>query len=870
QIDGACGPTGQAVYDAAVVADPEIDYNDYDLDKDGVVDFFMLVFVGKGGNGDSQINGEPAPYDNIWPHSSSLEYSYSQPVTGLKGFVSDDQLKSLKGVPQCFKDATYTAFDACAANGGTGQNDKPVPVRVGPYNVNPESAIDQASVISHEYGHHLGLPDYYSTSYTTYNDWNLMATDFSQNMTVFSKQDLGWVVPEFLQPGETRTVTNWEEIKNDTGEIHWQRPDGTFYTLSSANGDQNIHNGEAFGLKLPRRKLIESSQVQAEASLPNVWYSGRGNDFGCTPVGGHNLDIALPELATVPDGTPITLTFKSKWDIEWDFDYGFTMVTTNGKDYTSLPSAKQYTTPSSINPNNSACQERYGNGITGTSGSYRDSTFAVDRNPASPIYKDSPFLQDEYDLSAYAGQSGVVLRFSYYTDPGLDRPGWFMDDLVLKAGSQTIYSNNFTNDDDVRVFPGGCQGDGGLRVADKCTNGWSLVDATSPSTLDHAYYLELRDRSGFDANGQGQNDRGPITWSAGALIEYTDESRGYGNIGAMPPRQHYIDSQPQPGLDCGEALVDDPLTERNDENKFCTDAAFTFATGDRHFDDNPTGGLEPGDWVDNFSDPASDDGLWHFAYNCLSFDVTSMSGTDVNVALPSNLTANVTISALAGCAPFSYTGSYPNTAPVADAQAKPTTAAVGQLITFDASGSTDDITPSSQLKYEWDLNNDGTYEKLGQVVTGSYSTVGTKTAKLRVTDKSTPAKSSTDTVTVTVSAPKADLTITNHTVSNSSPRQGQQVTFTATVKNIGNATAGASQTQWFLYKANGEQGRQLGAVATGSIAPGASRNVTLTIGTGNLNPGTYRIRVIADLKNVVDESNGMNNTIYFNITVLRR
>ena len=69
-------------------------------------------------------------------------------------------------------------------------------VRVGPYNVNPETAIDKASVISHEYGHSLGLPDFYSTgSRETYGDWNLMATDKSQNMDVFSRQELGWVVP---------------------------------------------------------------------------------------------------------------------------------------------------------------------------------------------------------------------------------------------------------------------------------------------------------------------------------------------------------------------------------------------------------------------------------------------------------------------------------------------------------------------------------------------------------------------------------------------------------------------------------------------------------------------------------------------------
>ena len=43
-----------------------------------------------------------------------------------------------------------------------GPNNLRVFVRVGPYNVNPETAIDKASVISHEYGHSLGLPDFYS------------------------------------------------------------------------------------------------------------------------------------------------------------------------------------------------------------------------------------------------------------------------------------------------------------------------------------------------------------------------------------------------------------------------------------------------------------------------------------------------------------------------------------------------------------------------------------------------------------------------------------------------------------------------------------------------------------------------------------
>jgi len=252
--------------------------------------------------------------------------------------------------------------------------------------------------------------------------------------------------------------------------------------------------------------------------------------------------------------------------------------------------------------------------------------------------------------------------------------------------------------------------------------------------------------------------------------------------------------------------------------------------------------------------------------------VTSMSGTDANVSLPSNLTASATITALAGCAPFSYTGNYPNAAPIADGTAKPNPAKTGQTITFDGSGSSDDLTPASQLIYDWDLNNDGTYEKHGQVVTGSYSTTGTKTVKLRVTDKSTPAKSSIDTFTVTVNSAvtKPDLTVSASSYSPTTIHKGNNVTFKATIKNIGGTTAPATKTQWFRYKANGMSGAVLGLVNTPSLAPGASAQVQLTVSTSKWKLGKYRIRVYADIKDAVSEQPPNNNNgYYFYITIVR-
>jgi immune inhibitor A len=705
EVDNACGTIGKAVYDAAHIADPEIDYSDYDTDKDGVVDFFMMVFVGLGGNGDSLVNGRP-PYDNIWPHSSSLEFYYEDPETKLTGYISDDQLKDLHGRPLYYRDTTYTKMTTTATAW-------PVYVRVGPYNVNPESAMDHASVISHEYGHSLGLPDFYTgppvEGRETYGDWNLMATDRSQHMDVFSKQELGWIVPRELGPGST-TVSGWRDSKANTNRIDWYRPDGTPYTLSGPN----VQNGEAYAAKLPRKLIIDPEKVRQGASLDHVWWSGSGNDFGCPKLGGHNVDIILPELANVPAGTPVTVSFKSYWDIEWDYDYGFVMVTTDGGDtYQTVPSTKGYTTPSAVNPNNSACLRTWNNGLTGTSGSYAAGTQAADRLPAVGGYPEGGFIPDEYDISFAAGKA-AVLRFAYATDPGTAGRGWFIDDLVVKAGNDVVYSSDFEQStEDLRIYNGACRGD--LSSGRDCLAGWSYVNASAGSPADHSYYLELRDRSGFDFDGKGQADRGAAAFSPGLLLEYTDESHGYGNYATPdPPAQHPLDSQPQPG------------------NRIpgLQDAAWTGAAGDSSFTDSG-----PSHHVDNFTDPLRPDGLWHFDWDCLSFDVQAMSGDEPGPALaPGDLTADVAFTMGPGCVYRSAGAS--NFAPNAVIQTRPDPPSVreGELVTFDGGLSTDDRTAPDALGFEWDFDGDGVWDATTQTASHRYGTPGSYEAKLRVTD----------------------------------------------------------------------------------------------------------------------------------------
>ena len=749
QIDSGCGPTGKIVADAAALADPEIDYSDYDTDKDGVVDFFMGVFAGCGGNGASQLGActddqqDALPYDNIWPHSSSLEYYFTDPATGLPGFTTDDQLKDLEGRPLWYTDTTYQ--DMTTTDKGDALK---VFVRVGPYNLNPETAIDKASVISHEYGHSLGLPDFYSLgSRETYGDWNLMATDKSQDMDAFSRQELGWVVPQVLTGGETKTVSGWTDSKQDTGTIHWQQPDGTPYTLTDG-ADGVVHNSLMYVAKLPGRQLLDPAKFDTgdTATKSHAWYSGSGNDFGCnSDGGGHNLDLAIPGLADLPTGSTVQLDFKSMFDTEWDFDYGFVLTSKDGgKTFTSHASTRgtPTTTPGTSNPNQSSCQAAYGNGITGSSSSYTDPVnVQLDRTLGN--YPDASFIADSFDISDLAGADAPILRFSYSTDPGLARPGWFIDDVKVTAttpsGETVLLATDFETDggpDDARVFNGGCQAD---NPGGDCTHGWQYVKAGDEADFDHAYYLEMRDRSGFDLDGHGEIDRDPIGWQAGLYLAYTDEAHGYGNAGTDdPPAQSPLDSTPEVGNDTPDL----------------DDAAFTAATARSTYSDASS---KP--HIDNYLDPSSASGNWEFGYSCLGFQVQSMSGNGNGPATSDgDLTGAVAFTMGNGCGDFDY-GYTPikapdNTAPTAKASATPAETTTGKPVAFDGAGSTDAETPDN-LDYTWDFGDGGaTKDASGVAVTHAFDQAGTYDVTLLVTDPQ--GRTDTDNLTVTVTGKPTD------------------------------------------------------------------------------------------------------------------
>ena len=230
----------------------------------------------------------------------------------------------------------------------------------------------------------------------------------------------------------------------------------------------------------------------------------------------------------------------------------------------------------------------------------------------------------------------------------------------------------------------------------------------------------------------------------GLSLVYTDEAHGYGNAGVDdPPAQSPLDSQPEPG----SATPD------------LNDAAWTAAAGDVD-----VLRLAASGHTDNYQDPATPTTgtPWVFRFDCLGFQVTSMSGAaDGPATSDGDLTGNVQFDMGEGCGTFDY--GYPeparvaNTAPTAALSAAPTRVTTGRPVTLKATGSTDAQTPED-LDYVWDFGNGGTpKDAVGPNATATYNTSGTKQVTLTVTDPLGEADTAAVDVTV-VESPKPATT----------------------------------------------------------------------------------------------------------------
>lgn len=153
----------EAVINACIQLDNEIDFKEYDRDGDGEIDNVYVFYAGRG-----QASGGGA--STIWPHSADV---YS-------GFNKTHR------------------FDGLLLNHYAMSNE-----------LDESVSLSGIGTFCHEFSHVLGLPDFYATTYTTSftcGTWSVM--DYGPYLnnghtppiySAYERYALGWLTPEILE-----------------------------------------------------------------------------------------------------------------------------------------------------------------------------------------------------------------------------------------------------------------------------------------------------------------------------------------------------------------------------------------------------------------------------------------------------------------------------------------------------------------------------------------------------------------------------------------------------------------------------------------------------------------------------------------------
>ncbi|GGR22544.1 immune inhibitor A domain-containing protein [Streptomyces roseolus] len=356
--------------DAQIKADlasyDQWDRYDFDADgnfneSDGYIDHFQIVHAGE----DESAGGGAQGTDALWAHRW---YAF-----GTSAGKTGPENNKAGGTPI----------------GDTG-------IWVGDYTMQPENG--GLGVFAHEYGHDLGLPDLYDTAggENSTGYWSLMSSgswlglgkesigDMPGDMNAWDKLQLGWL--------------NYTKVSDE------QRAEKSTHKLGVA--EYNTKNPQALLVELPKKAV--TTDIVEPAQGATQWWSGMGDD----------LKNTLTRPVDLTGKSSATLNLKGWYDIEAEYDYLYTEVSTDGgANWTALDGTAD------------------GKPID------RDAAGTPALSSVSGAHKSLSF-----DLSAYAGKK-FDLRFRYQTDGGLALKGFAADSISLTADGATVFSDDAENGD---------------------------------------------------------------------------------------------------------------------------------------------------------------------------------------------------------------------------------------------------------------------------------------------------------------------------------------------------------------------------------------------------------------------------------------
>ena len=244
-------------------ANPDIDFNQYDMNSDGVIDMVYFIFAGYG----SYVQGND--YHYLWPHANDL--------TGWSTYYGMRY------------DSKKFGRYACS-------------VEIQDYEDMASSHVwlDGIGTICHEFSHVLGLADHYDTDYEEngYSDgtgaWDVMAggADYNYGLTPVGYNAFERHVLEFTTPTELSAEGNYTLgdflTTNESFILKTGSTDDDFYLENRQLASWDTY--------LPGHGLLV---WRADTSKPSVWRNNTLNnnpdhlyfEMVCNPTGEGIMDL---------------------------------------------------------------------------------------------------------------------------------------------------------------------------------------------------------------------------------------------------------------------------------------------------------------------------------------------------------------------------------------------------------------------------------------------------------------------------------------------------------------------------------------------------------------------------------------------------
>lgn len=438
----------------------EWDRNDYDGDgdfnePDGYIDHFQILHAGAGEAAGAPVYGE----DSVWSHS-------------------------------WYVNATDIGVTGPEDNPAGGAEIGDTGIWVGNYLTQPENS--GVGVLAHEYGHDLGLPDEYDTTYTGESSaafWTLMSSGSymslpqdegigsrANDLNAWDKLQLGWLDYQIATPGKTR------RYKLGPAEYNSRKPQGLVVVLPD-------------------------KQVTHEYGDPyageHMWWSTKGNEMTTSMT--REFDLTGKSAAS--------LTLKSRYAIEAGYDYLYAEASTDG-----------------------------GETWTALDGTVNGEPFGRDGagRPALTGSTGGKFADVAIGMDDLAGQV-VKFRFRYRTDAAVAEDGFFADEIALTADGETVFTDGAESGTDGWNVDGFTVTTG---TETKDYDNFYVVGnknyVSYDKTLEHGPY-----NAGFPDKPNWVEH---FPYQDGLLVSYWDTSYTDNNVGQHPGHGQIlpIDAHPRP------------------------------------------------------------------------------------------------------------------------------------------------------------------------------------------------------------------------------------------------------------------------------------------------------------------------------------